>query len=194
MKTTMQNQLEKLEFFTTDCGEKIPFKRITQSDTAIVFGARKNPSFYIPNQAAYLSKLPLTKRERPRPGSPTQLALARKGEMSAEMHYAALCESISVSQLEEQLDCYALPQLKAKLLPILNRCERISGETVRKEIASRRAVLPLNFLHPEARPMVIGKQFKTKINANIGTSDTVRADSKKEEIVKLTERTYFRNS
>ena len=117
---------------------------------------------YIPNQAADLSKLPLTKRERPRPGSPTQLALARKGEISAEMHYAALCESISVSQLEEQLDCYALPQLKAKLLPILNRCERISGETVRKEIASRRAVLPLNFLHPEARPMVIGKQFKTK--------------------------------
>ena len=77
--------------------------------------------------------------------------------------------------------------IKAKLLPILNRCDQINGETVRKEIASRRAVLPLNFLHPEARPMVIGKQFKTKINANIGTSDAVRADAKKEEIVKLTE-------
>ncbi len=183
----MQNQLDKLEFFTTACGEKVPFKRIIQSDTAVVFGARKNPNFYIPNHAVYLSELPLTKRERPRPGSPTQLALARKGEISAEMHYAALCESIAVSQLKEQLDRCAHSQLKAKLLPILNRCDQINGETVRKEIASRRAVLPLNFLHPEARPMVIGKQFKTKINANIGTSDAVRADAKKEEIVKLTE-------
>lgn len=177
----MQNQLNKLEFFTTACGEKVPFKRIIQSDTAVVFGARKNPNFYIPNHAVYLSELPLTKRERPRPGSPTQLALARKGEISAEMHYAALCESIAVSQLKEQLDRCAHSQLKAKLLPILNRCDQINGETVRKEIASRRAVLPLNFLHPEARPMVIGKQFKTKINANIGTSDAVRADAKKEE-------------
>ena len=45
-------------------------------------------------------------------------------------------------------------------------------EDVRSLVARREAVIPLNFNHPEAEPMAIGKAFSTKVNANIGTSST----------------------
>jgi phosphomethylpyrimidine synthase len=62
--------------------------------------------------------------------------------------------------------------------------EGLAAEFVREEIASGRAILPANVNHPETEPMIIGKNFLTKINANIGTSAV--SDSVAAEVEKLT--------
>ncbi len=62
--------------------------------------------------------------------------------------------------------------------------EGLAAEFVRDEIASGRAILPANVNHPETEPMIIGKNFLTKINANIGTSAV--SDSVAAEVEKLT--------
>ncbi len=72
-------------------------------------------------------------------GAVTQLAYARRGEITPEMEYVALRENMS-------------------------------PEVVREEIAAGRAVLPANVNHPEIEPMIIGKRFLVKVNANIGNS------------------------
>ena len=83
----------------------------------------------------------------------TQLAYARRGEITPEMEFVALREGCS-------------------------------SEFVRDELARGRAVLPLNVNHPEAEPMVIGRGFLVKINANIGNSAV--ASSIEEEVDKMT--------
>ncbi|MDT0411257.1 MULTISPECIES: phosphomethylpyrimidine synthase ThiC [unclassified Streptomyces] len=83
----------------------------------------------------------------------TQLAYARRGEITAEMEYAALREGVA-------------------------------PEVVREELAAGRAVLPANINHPESEPMVIGKRFLVKINANIGNSAVT--SSIEEEVEKMT--------
>ncbi|NJP99203.1 phosphomethylpyrimidine synthase ThiC [Streptomyces zingiberis] len=91
---------------------------------------------------------------RSRDGSPvTQLTHARRGEITAEMEFAAVREDVS-------------------------------PETVREEIAAGRAVLPANVNHPESEPMVIGKRFLVKVNANIGNSAVT--SSVEEEVEKMT--------
>ncbi|NEA44631.1 phosphomethylpyrimidine synthase ThiC [Streptomyces sp. SID11385] len=83
----------------------------------------------------------------------TQLAYARRGEITPEMEYAALREGVA-------------------------------PEVVREELAAGRAVLPANINHPESEPMVIGKRFLVKINANIGNSAVT--SSIEEEVEKMT--------
>ncbi len=61
--------------------------------------------------------------------------------------------------------------------------ERVEPEFVRDEVAAGRAVIPLNINHPEAEPMIIGRKFKTKINANIGNS--ALGSSIEEEVEKM---------
>ncbi len=61
--------------------------------------------------------------------------------------------------------------------------ERVAAETVREEIARGRAVIPANPAHASLVPMVVGRQFRTKVNANIGRSPT--RSSTEEEIAKL---------
>ncbi|MGP3952283.1 phosphomethylpyrimidine synthase ThiC [Streptomyces sp. 7N604] len=94
---------------------------------------------------------------RPRRGrdgaAVTQLAYARRGEITAEMEYVALRENVS-------------------------------PEVVREEIAAGRAVLPANVNHPETEPMIIGKRFLVKVNANIGNSAVT--SSIEEEVEKMT--------
>ena len=77
----------------------------------------------------------------------TQLWYARHGIITPEMEYVAIREN----QNNERED-------------------RITPEMVREEIAEGRAVLPSNYRHPEAEPMIIGSKFLVKINANIGNS------------------------
>src|SRR5690606_3245241 len=62
--------------------------------------------------------------------------------------------------------------------------EGLPPEVVREEIAAGRAVLPANVNHPESEPMVIGRRFLVKVNANIGTSAVT--SSIDEEVEKLT--------
>ncbi|WP_406740119.1 phosphomethylpyrimidine synthase ThiC [Streptomyces atratus] len=91
---------------------------------------------------------------RSRDGQPvTQLAYARRGEISPEMEYVAIRENVE-------------------------------PEMVREEIAAGRAVLPANVNHPETEPMIIGKRFLVKVNANIGNSAVT--SSIEEEVEKMT--------
>lgn len=62
--------------------------------------------------------------------------------------------------------------------------EELSPEFVREEVASGRAVIPSNINHPESEPMIIGRNFHVKINANIGNSAVT--SSIDEEVEKMT--------
>ena len=104
---------------------------------------------------------------RARPGvSVTQMHYARRGIVTPEMEYVAIREN---QRLEEVSEAGLLSQhpgrsFGASIPP------RITPEFVRDEIARGRAILPSNINHPESVPMIIGRNFLTKINANIGNS------------------------
>ncbi|RUO32481.1 phosphomethylpyrimidine synthase ThiC [Aliidiomarina soli] len=95
--------------------------------------------------------------ERQQDASPTQLHYARRGIITPEMEFIALRESMGG--------------------------DHISAEFVRNEVAEGRAIIPLNKNHPEAEPMIIGRNFLVKVNANIGNSSTT--SSIEEEVEKL---------
>jgi len=80
----------------------------------------------------------------------TQMALARKGIITPEMEYVAIRENMNAETLG--IDSHITP------------------EFVRSELAAGRAVLPANINHPEAEPMIIGRNFLVKLNTNIGNS------------------------
>lgn len=80
----------------------------------------------------------------------TQMALARKGIITPEMEYVAIRENMNAAALGIE--------------------SHITPEFVRREIAEGRAVLPANINHPEAEPMIIGRNFLVKLNTNIGNS------------------------
>ena len=83
----------------------------------------------------------------------TQLYYARKGIVTAEMEYIAIRESLRNAQGWQN-----------------NQQSRITPEFVRAEVAAGGAVIPANINHPESEPMIIGRNFLVKINANIGNS------------------------
>ncbi|MBT7527001.1 MAG: phosphomethylpyrimidine synthase ThiC [Rhodospirillales bacterium] len=107
-----------------------------------------------------------SKPERPlkaKPGqTPTQLAYARAGIMTAEMEYIAIRENIG---RKVGADAPSGGENYGANLPAL-----VTPEFVRDEIAAGRAIIPANINHPEAEPMIIGRNFSVKINANIGNS------------------------
>lgn len=82
----------------------------------------------------------------------TQMAYARGGIITREMEYVAIRENMNCRELGIE--------------------SHITPEFVRREIAEGRAVLPANINHPEAEPMIIGRNFLVKINTNIGNSAT----------------------
>ena len=82
----------------------------------------------------------------------TQIAYAKRGIITPEMEYVAIRENMNCEELGIET--------------------HITPEFVRKEIAEGRAVLPANINHPEAEPMIIGRNFLVKINTNIGNSAT----------------------
>ncbi|MGQ9863080.1 MAG: phosphomethylpyrimidine synthase ThiC [Bacteroidia bacterium] len=95
----------------------------------------------------------------------TQMYYARQGIITPEMEYVALREN-------QNLAAYAGMQFRQHAgRGYYSRIPReITPEFVRQEIAAGRAILPANINHPESEPMIIGRNFRTKINANIGTS------------------------
>ena len=70
-----------------------------------------------------------------------------------------------------------------KEMEFISKRENVEAEFVRKEVAAGRAIIPANINHPELEPMIIGKNFTVKINANIGNSATT--SSIDEEVEKL---------
>ena len=97
----------------------------------------------------------------------SQYYLAKQGIITAEMEYAAIRENQCLDEIKEAYSNHEGCSLGA-LIPE----KHITAEFVRSEIAAGRAILPANINHPESEPMIIGRNFLVKINANIGNSPT----------------------
>ncbi|GAA0909397.1 phosphomethylpyrimidine synthase ThiC [Rothia nasimurium] len=96
----------------------------------------------------------------------TQMHYARRGIVTPEMEYIAIRENQRIEALgESALRTQHPGEAYGAALPRL-----ITPEFVRDEVARGRAIIPANINHPEAEPMIIGRNFLTKVNANIGNS------------------------
>jgi phosphomethylpyrimidine synthase len=96
----------------------------------------------------------------------TQMHYARQGIVTPEMEYIALRENLGRDQLRDQ---ELARQHKGESFGA-SIAARITPEFVRDEVARGRAIIPSNINHPEAEPMIIGRNFLVKVNANIGNS------------------------
>lgn len=108
---------------------------------------------------------------------PTQLAQARAGIITPEMEYIALRENLRQSG-EFDLRHQHAGQSFGASIP-----SEITPEFVRDEVARGRAVICANVCHPELEPMIIGRNFRVKVNANIGNSAVTSSIG--EEVEKL---------
>ncbi|EKO3466045.1 phosphomethylpyrimidine synthase ThiC [Vibrio fluvialis] len=109
----------------------------------------------------------------------TQLHYARQGMITPEMEYIALRENMGRRRYQdEQLNRQHPGQNFGANLP-----KDITPEFVRQEVAEGRAIIPCNINHPESEPMIIGRNFLVKVNANIGNSSV--SSSIEEEVEKL---------
>ncbi|AZA48129.1 phosphomethylpyrimidine synthase ThiC [Chryseobacterium carnipullorum] len=99
----------------------------------------------------------------------TQLYYAKQGIITPEMEYVAIRENQRIEQLETVPKEIAL-QHPGNSFGANTPKGKISPEFVRDEIAAGRAIIPNNINHPESEPMIIGRNFLVKINANIGNS------------------------
>ncbi|BET66213.1 phosphomethylpyrimidine synthase ThiC [Opitutales bacterium ASA1] len=155
-----------------------------------------------------LVEFPGLKRKtlRARAGKPvTQLSYARRGIITPEMEFIAIRENQGLEKLREQLSVggvrnelthrhpgtgeTAERDPKNPFVPSIFRNfpqripKIITPEFVRDEVAAGRAIIPCNINHPELEPMIIGRNFLVKINANIGNSAV--ASSIDEEVEKM---------
>ncbi len=112
----------------------------------------------------------------------TQLHYARAGMITAEMKFIACRENMALADLARQQDERLAPQHQGESFGAAIP-KQITAEFVRAEVAAGRAIIPLNINHPEAEPMIIGRNFLVKVNANIGNSAV--SSSIEEEVEKL---------
>ena len=119
----------------------------------------------------------------------SQLHYARKGIVTPEMEFIALRESMQLDRLKQH-PSYALllRQHRGEALGAQFPAE-ITPEFVRAEVAAGRAIIPANINHPELEPMIIGRNFKVKINGNIGNSAVT--SSLAEEVEKMIWATHW---
>ena len=96
----------------------------------------------------------------------TQMHYARRGLITPEMEYIAIREN---QRLEAIREAHLLKQHPGEAFGAVLPA-RITPEFVRDEVARGRAIIPANINHPELEPMIIGRNFLVKINANIGNS------------------------
>ncbi len=109
----------------------------------------------------------------------TQIEFARAGIVTDEMRYVAHRENISRTKMREDAEArLADGESFGASVPYF-----VTPEFVRDEVARGRAIIPANINHPESEPMIIGRNFLTKINANIGNSAVT--SSVEEEIEKM---------
>jgi phosphomethylpyrimidine synthase len=106
----------------------------------------------------------------------TQLAYARAGIITPEMEYVAIRENVGRESGRTPGPCDGNSWGAA--IP-----DYVTGEFVRAEVAAGRAIIPANVNHPESEPMIIGRNFLVKINANIGNSAVTSSTA--EEVDKM---------
>lgn len=105
----------------------------------------------------------------------SQMYYARQGIITPEMEFIAIRENQLVDKIRENYK-------KEKGEPLgANFPEYITPEFVRQEVAAGRAIIPANINHPESEPMIIGRNFLVKINANIGNSPITSSISEEVE-------------
>ncbi len=107
----------------------------------------------------------------------SQMHYAKKGIITPEMEYVAIRENQKLQEIAE-----IAPQHPGNSFGARTPKE-ITPEFVREEIAAGRAIIPNNINHPESEPMIIGRNFLVKINANIGNS--ALSSSIEEEVEKM---------
>ncbi|HXG51295.1 MAG TPA: phosphomethylpyrimidine synthase ThiC [candidate division Zixibacteria bacterium] len=116
---------------------------------------------------------------RAKPGcNVTQMHYARKGIITPEMEYVAIRENLGRQQAFENGTGKRGGESFGASIPRF-----VTPEFVRDEVARGRAIIPANINHPESEPMIIGRNFLVKINANIGNSAV--ASSIEEEVEKM---------
>jgi len=128
---------------------------------------------------------------RARPGKVvTQLAYARQGIVTPEMEFIAVRENLGREALKSNIKHQTSNIARNDLAHEhggenfgANIPDQITPEFVRAEVARGRAIIPANINHPESEPMIIGRNFLVKINANIGNSAV--ASSIEEEVEKM---------
>src|SRR5471030_388888 len=109
----------------------------------------------------------------------TQLHYARKGIITPEMEFIAIRENMGRERIRGEVLLQQHPgESFGAHLPA-----NITPEFVRQEVAAGRAIIPANINHPESEPMIIGRNFLVKVNANIGNSAVT--SSIEEEVEKL---------
>ena len=126
------------------------------------------PSVAFPSdQTATEFQFPNPRRPlRAKPGKRiTQMHYARQGAITPEMEYVAIRENMRCEEAAAYLKKHHPGENWGANLPPL-----ITPEFVRDEVARGRAIIPANINHPEVEPMIIGRNFLVKINANIGNS------------------------
>ncbi|WP_338663737.1 phosphomethylpyrimidine synthase ThiC [Pararoseomonas sp. SCSIO 73927] len=144
--------------------EAVPGRDVRPEDNGFATGDRLTPAFPVRHAP-----------RRARAGAAvTQLAYARAGIVTPEMEYAAIRENMGRQRAAEARDGEDF----GASIP-----DHVTPEFVRDEIARGRAIIPANINHPELEPMVIGRNFLVKINANIGNSAVT--SSMAEEVEKM---------
>ncbi|MEW8188278.1 MAG: phosphomethylpyrimidine synthase ThiC [Candidatus Thiodiazotropha endolucinida] len=121
---------------------------------------------------------------RAKPGkNVTQMHYARQGIITPEMEFVAIRENCRLQELRDD-PRYAKLLRQHQGEPFGARIpDEITPEFVRDEVAAGRAIIPANINHPELEPMVIGRNFRVKINTNIGNSAIT--SSIQEEVEKM---------
>ncbi|SCX09181.1 Phosphomethylpyrimidine synthase [Agrobacterium sp. DSM 25558] len=128
-------------------------RHVKPEDNGFATGERLTPEFPLRHQ-------PLKAKDGK---AVTQLAYARAGIITAEMEFIAIRENLGREAIKEKL-------MRDGESFGANIPDFVTPEFVRQEVAAGRAIIPANINHPEAEPMIIGRNFLVKINANIGNS------------------------
>ena len=138
-------------------------------------------------QTAHLRFNQITRPRRAKAGrNVTQMHYARQGIITPEMEFVALRERMKMDELFRDpryakiIKQHAGEAFGANLP---THPDQITSEFVRQEIAAGRAIIPANINHPELEPMIIGRNFRVKINGNLGNSAVT--SSLTEEVEKM---------
>ena len=174
---------------------RVPMREVIQTNSISKEGEYKNPPIYLydcsgpytdPEVKIDIEKgLPklranwLSSRKL-KPPEETQMSLAKKGIITEEMEFIAIRENQNYQEnLKVKNGNFHKGENFGASIPDI-----YTPEFVRQEVASGRAVIPANINHPEIEPMIIGRNFKIKVNANIGNS--ALSSSIHDEVEKLT--------
>lgn len=166
-------------------------------------------SVYTVSRAAdeRFSQLRFSRKSQPRCAKPrccvTQMHYARRGMITPEMEFVAIRENMQrqayIDSLQQMCAAGALGPTGEDIVAQLTLCHTgrygfdasytVTPEFVRQQVAQGLAVIPANINHPEVEPMIIGRQFLVKVNANIGNSPVT--SSIQEELEKMLMATRF---